>query len=446
MSPTFHRSPLSSQPHQRPRPAGRRVLHVAAFLLLVLLPWQGSVPGAASAERASSDASSRAASKTPRVFVALKKNKVTTQQRAHVKVVVSAQAGRRMLFGKVKVEVKGGGKNRKVLAAMADHRTVVALPKLPRGFYKVRATFLGNGSLSQASSKFKKLTVVKAGGGDSGPSGWPNASNTGVPAGVSLKPYTGSCSITSKVTIDSKTVNCPGGVAIRAAGVVISNSMVNGTIEIDTDENRSWSLTLTDSEVNADGKGGVSAIGNGNVTIVRANIHGGHNGLQCEEHSDHCSLEDSWIHDQYIAPGSADHLGGMADFGHVVACTGPSAGGVPACVNLVHNTIVCDAAPTSNDGGCTGDINMLTQLGPLHGAIVKDNFLGANTGAAYCTYGGYNSGQASDHIIYTGNTFERGTNHKCAQYGPVTSFDSGGTGNVWTNNNWDDGTAVKPAR
>jgi hypothetical protein len=75
---------------------------------------------------------------------------------------------------------------------------------------------------------------------------------------------------------------------------------------------------------------------------------------------------------------------------------------------------------------------------------VKNNYLGANTGSAYCTYGGYSSGQASDHIIYMNNVFERGTNSKCAQYGPVTNYNKTGTGNLWAGNVWDDGTAVAP--
>jgi hypothetical protein len=275
------------------------------------------------------------------------------------------------------------------------------------------------------------------------PADFPNASNTGVPAGTALSTYTGSCTITSAVTIDSKTMNCSGGVTVEAAGVVIKNSKINGRIVVDTDTNQSWSLSLTDSEVNADGIGGVSAITNGNVTILRADIHGGHNALQCEEHASICSMTDSWVHDQYLAAGSADHLGGVASFGSAVPCKGPSASGVPACVELVHNSIVCDAAPTSQGGGCTGDINLLPQYGPLNGAIIKNNLLGGNPGSAYCTYGGAGMPYPASHIIYMNNVFERGTNNNCADYGPVTNFDVSAPGNVWSGNVWDDGTPVR---
>jgi hypothetical protein len=423
---------------------------VLALLLLALLPLQGTIDSATAAQRLDAAAATNRAAKTPRVFLALKKNRVTTKQHARAKVVVAAPGAReqRKLFGRVKVVVKGGGKTRSVLAAMADHRTTVALPKLPRGFYKVRAEFLGNQTWGKAHSKFKKLSVVKAGsaGTSGGPAGWPNASNTGVPAGVSLKPYTGSCTIGSSVTIDSKTINCPGGVAVKAANVVIRNSKVNGPIAVDTDVNRSWSLTLSDSEVDAGNVTATAAIGNGNVNITRANIHGGHNALQCEEHSSQCTITDSWIHGQYLGANSADHLAGIGVFGALTPCKGPNANGVPACFAAVHNSILCEPLPNSADGGCTADLAILTQFGPLHGALVQNNLFQANPGAAYCTYGGYNPSNVADHVVYTGNVFERGKNNKCAAYGAVTAFDSGGAGNVWSNNTWNDGTAVKPAK
>jgi hypothetical protein len=269
--------------------------------------------------------------------------------------------------------------------------------------------------------------------------GFPDASNTGVPAGVTLTPYTGSCNITATVTIDAKTISCPGGLNIRAAGVVIENSKVNGRIVVDTDENRTWSLTLTDSEVDA-GSGDLPAIYNGNVTILRANIHGGHNGLECQEHSSYCSLRDSWIHDQWQALTGDTHLGGFLALGNVVPCTGTNG----ACVELLHNTIVCDAAENSSGGGCTGDINLLPHYGPLPGAIIKNNLLGGNAGAAFCTYGGAGMEYPASNIVYMGNVFERGTNNKCAAYGPVTNFNSAAPGNVWANNTWDDGTPLAP--
>jgi hypothetical protein len=262
-----------------------------------------------------------------------------------------------------------------------------------------------------------------------------------VPDGTTLTTYTGSCTITANGTvIDSKTVNCSAGVIVEATGVVIKNSMVNGRIVIDTDRNRSWTLAVTDSEISA-GAGDLPAINNGNVTILRANIHGGHNGLECQEHSSFCVMKDSWVHDQWQAPTGETHLGGFLALGNQVTCTGTNG----ACVELVHNTIVCDAPVNVDGGGCTGDINLLPHYGPLPGAIIQNNYLGANTGASFCTYGGAGMEYPASHVVYTGNVFARGTNRICAAYGPVTNFDSNASGNVWSGNVWSDGATVPPA-
>jgi hypothetical protein len=273
--------------------------------------------------------------------------------------------------------------------------------------------------------------------------GFPDASNTGVPSGTVLTPYPG-CVIAETVTLDARQFNCDADdLLIRARNVVITNSKILGGIEIDTDQNRTWSLTLTDSTVQS-GPGDLT-IANGNVTLIRDNISGGHNGLECQEHSSFCVMRDSYVHDQYAPATGPTHLGGFLALGSVVPCTGIDAGGVKACVEFTHNTIVCDAPVNTDGGGCTGDINLIPHFGPLHGAVIQNNLLGANTGSAYCTYGGARVENPADHIIYRDNVFQRGTNGRCADYGPVTSFDSNAVGNVWSNNLYDDGTVVAPA-
>jgi hypothetical protein len=203
--------------------------------------------------------------------------------------------------------------------------------------------------------------------------------------------------------------------------------------------NRSWSLTLTDSEVVGQ-NGDYPAITNGNVTIARANIHGGHNGLECQEHSAHCQLRDSWIHGQWQSSTGDTHLGGFLALGEQVACNGTHGN----CVELIHNTIVCDPPVNVSGGGCTGDINLLPHWGPLKGAVIQNNYLGGNAGASFCTYGGNGMEYPASHVVYTGNVFQRGTNWKCAAYGPATNFSIAGVGNAWLNNKYDDGAPVGP--
>jgi hypothetical protein len=272
---------------------------------------------------------------------------------------------------------------------------------------------------------------------------WPGANNTGVPSGTALTAYSGSCTITTdNLVLDAKTINCPGDLLIRAANVTITRSKISGHVVIDTDINQAWSLTLTDSEVAATA-GDLPAIYNGNATILRANISGGHNGLECQEHSSRCSLKDSWIHDQWQAPSGDTHLGGIAHFGEQVTCTGTGSNGMTAvCFDIEHSSIVCDAAVNVDGGGCTGDLNMIAHYGPIPGAFIFRNLFGANTGASYCSYGGQAPENGATRIVYQDNVFQRGTNGICAAYGPITGFKFSNAGNTWTNNKYDNGTAI----
>jgi hypothetical protein len=269
------------------------------------------------------------------------------------------------------------------------------------------------------------------------PATFPDGSNTGVPDGTTLTAWTGGCTITTAQTIVGKRIDCPQHLTVQAK-VTIRDSLVVGGVWLDTDQAASsdWSLTIIDSEVDGTTQQ-VAAICCGNVDLTRVNAHGGVTAVQCEEGSTGCSVEDSWLHGQYIQPDSNWHLGGFL-----------SDGGGP--ITLTHNTVVCDQpAVYGSDGGCTGDINLIPNFAPAHDVTIDGNFFGANKSSAYCTYGGTRSdangkGPAVN-IVYRNNVFERGETGKCAGYGPVNGFDSAAVGAVWTNNLYDDGTPVAPA-
>ena len=203
------------------------------------------------------------------------------------------------------------------------------------------------------------------GGPDGTGSCWPGPSNTGVPAGTQLTAYTGPCSITAANTvIDGKTVNCALG--IRAANVTIKNSRINGTVILDTDSpgSSAWSLTLQDSEVDA-GQVQLSAVGWGNLKVIRSNVHGGQTSVQCEENSVSCLVQDSYLHGQYLPSNEPWHLGGfLSDGGRNIT--------------LQHNFIVCDQPVNAVSEGCTGDVNLIPNFAPINGALIERNLLGAN--------------------------------------------------------------------
>ena len=265
--------------------------------------------------------------------------------------------------------------------------------------------------------------------------GFPNASNTGVPAGTALSDYRGSCTITADGTvIDAMTVTC--NLDIRAANVMIKRSKINGRVILDTDIAGSsrWSYTLQDSEVNG-GVAQLPAVSYGNMSVIRSNVYGGETAVQCGEKASFCTVRDSWLHGQNIPAGANWHLGGFL-----------SNGGTN--VLLQHNSVICDAAPTGSDGGCTGDINLFGDFAVVSHVSVLNNLMGANTGSAYCTFGGDVSNKPFPHannVVYQDNVFVRGSNSKCGTYGPVSNFNVNGPGNKWINNTWQDGTPVQPA-
>jgi hypothetical protein len=421
-------------PHCPPVAWWRAFVVVLVLAAPSVLFTQVAGTGSASASEARGAEHERAAVTKPGVRLTLKSHRITTKQRARVKVVLHPRRG----STQVDIVVIGDAGRRTVPADLVRGRAKAKLPRLAAGTYRVRAVFPGVGRLGKARSAAKTLTVVPQGGGAG--SGFPDGTNTGVPPGVSLTTYTGPCTITRDgAVLDAVQINC-SELNIQASGVVISRSLINGPVEVDTDTGRSWSVTLRDVEVDASRAGDRAAIANGNVTIIRANIHGGHNGLECQEHSNHCVIRDSWIHDQWQTPTGSTHLGGLLVLGTQVPCTGT--GG--ACVEIVHNTIVCDAPENVDGGGCTGDINLLPHWGPLPGAIVTDNFLGANPGASFCTYGGAEMEYPATNVVYERNVFERGPNNQCAAFGPVTSFDLTAKGNRWVDNRYEDGAPVRP--
>jgi len=388
-------------------------------LVLVLLPLQGSIQSASSA--ADRTSASRAA-KTPKVFMALKKNRVTTAQHARVKVVVAPRPGagrtsERKLFGRVKVVVKGGGTKHPVFATMADHRAVVALPKLGKGVYHVHAKFLGNSALAKSKSGTKRLTVV-APGVDSGPAGFPDASNTGVPTGTNLTTYTGPSNITTAGTvITGKNIGC---IQVSAPGVVIRNSHLschNATpyvVTVDDGDISSTPLLLQDVEIDCQNTSG-TAVGEAMVTVQRADIHGCENGFDANQA---ITVEDSYIHDLYNT--SASHtdgiqLGGGHWNGSAFVCCGLN-------VTIRHNTIYGVGAD-----GSLGTSAIISNPKGDKNILIQDNLLAGGAYTLYCDY----QGTATNYQVI-GNHFSRQFSSKVGAYGPSEGCgDETQSGNIY---------------
>jgi hypothetical protein len=260
--------------------------------------------------------------------------------------------------------------------------------------------------------------------------GFPDAGNTGVPAGVTLTNYTGPCTITTNGTvIDAKTVNCD--LSIRATDVVIKRSRVNG--EINGGEGTGSSFTVADSEVVNQARQACQCIGSDNFTVLRTEIRGGNRGIYCRLH---CLVADSWIHGSQL-----------------LATQHASAVRVEQYATIRHNTLACTwTGSLANDTGCSADLAGYPDFAPINHNTITANLFAANpSGAGFCAYGGATQGKPysgsptnATYIVFADNVWERGSNGKCGTYGPIVNFDKTRTGNQWTNNRFEDGTVIPP--
>jgi hypothetical protein len=265
---------------------------------------------------------------------------------------------------------------------------------------------------------------------------FPNANNTGVPTGTVLTAYSGPTTITTNGTvIDSKTIT--GDLQIKATDVVIKNSKITNGSVYTPDGATNYSFTLQDSEVSNPGgvgSAGRTMVGEANFTVLRSEISGGNRGIYCRKN---CTVQDSYVHGIQVV----DNL-------HASAIR------VSQGAKLIHNTVLCDAPDINSDGGCSADLTGYPDFEPVKNNTMQGNLFKATTGG-FCAYGGTSTGKpysnASDnatYIVFKDNVFERGTNRSdhgtfiCGYYGSITDFNGSRTGNVWTNNKYDDGTVI----
>ncbi len=253
------------------------------------------------------------------------------------------------------------------------------------------------------------------------PTCFPDATNTGVPAGTSLTAYSGPSTITTNNTvIDSKTITntC---LTIQAQNVVIKNSkiQVTGTgfagcsealIGLVDDPNGSfnnWSVTIQDSEIDCGGDppngwNNSTALGDAFITGLRLNIHGCENGGDVNQSFD---IEDSYIHDlrQCTAAecgGDGSHTDGFQMGGGHFTPPGTNnlVGGV-INVTFKHNTMFSmkTGAPMN---GTAGDVYFTTSAiisnnvaaGNVDTNVLIDgNLLGGGANTLYCPQNGSGS-------------------------------------------------------
>lgn len=243
---------------------------------------------------------------------------------------------------------------------------------------------------------------------------YPSARTTGVPAGVTLKPYTGPTRITTAGTvIDGALITQPLVITAGAHNVTIRNSLIRASaFFLVLNDEGATNLRIIDSELDGGGAtGNDSAVAGRNYTLTRVNIHGTLDGVKL---GSNVTIQDSYIHDLVMSSGS--HNDGMQSLGS-------------DNVVIRHNTVIVPQGATSAIILSTGSASSMRNID------IDNNLLG---GGAYTVYGGYLKGvddlsKVSD-IVISNNRITTTVNAKGGVFGPFTSVDQPAvtlTGNVW---------------
>ena len=274
----------------------------------------------------------------------------------------------------------------------------------------VTATVTSSPSITTSSAT---LTPTPTATPTAVPAGFPNASNTGVPAGTVLTKR-GSLTVTQPNTvIDSLEIDGCLTIAKTASNVTLKNSLIRAKDCIWNIDDTAGAPGLKVIDTEIDGLGGTTGdagIHGYGYTLTRVNIHGTGDGLKVGTGD---VIQDSYIHD--LAITSSSHNDG-------IQCLDA------ASLTINHNTIIV------KDGATSAIILSTGSADDMRNIMISNNLLG---GGAYTVYGGYQAGvdvlSRVSNIQILNNRFTTQIFPKSGYYGPLTSISSPVivSGNVW---------------
>jgi hypothetical protein len=278
---------------------------------------------------------------------------------------------------------------------------------------------------------------------DCGPSphacGFPDATNTGVPLGVTLRSVPGQVSQGPGWSSDSA-----GNVTVYGEGAVFAGFSVHGVVNVTAsgvivkdDAISNWGNDTSGDGVNLTGNPSNVTIENNDISspygtrgnnglfagikditgtargtrVLNNNIADASTGIQLYIGL----IEGNYVHD--ITPASPDsHLNGTTSNGSTIPLT------------IQHNTVF-------NPNGQTDAVSLFEDFGVEANVVINDNLL---AGGGYAIYGGQNSGGPQAYNIrITNNRFSTIYYPQCGYYGYIAAFDSSAPGNTWSGNVWD---------
>ncbi|HSX00834.1 MAG TPA: hypothetical protein VLF67_01215, partial [Candidatus Saccharimonas sp.] len=285
---------------------------------------------------------------------------------------------------------------------------------------------------------------------------YPNASCTGVPAGVALKSVPGSATSGPgwawdsadqlvNVTADNAVISgldVTGGFYVTGTGVTIKNSKAYSILtagnarycHVDEDSYLKTltgctngfanaasdpRLTIQDVEIDCHGAPGHTgtAIGDRNMNIYRVNIHGCENGFDVDSY---VIIQDSYIHDLYNSIVGDPHTDGLQS-------------GVGSYLTITHNLFYGfdTGCVYPNDGSCNGTSAINIGGQPDHATssntTVSYNLVAGGAYTLYCPF------LAPTNFHVTGNHFSTIYSSHVGEYGPTSDCANGeiNSGNVY---------------
>ncbi len=219
--------------------------------------------------------------------------------------------------------------------------------------------------------------------------GFPDASNTGVPPGTTLRSV-GSLTVrANNAVVDAiSTTSC---VVVNASGVTIKNSKIGCVIiEGAAADPANPRLTVQDTEINCGGPGS-KGIQESNFNAYRVDIHNCEDGLYIDTN---VTIKDSYIHD--LATSDTAHNDGIQGTGLNTIIEHNTIYGVDTSALNINNN---SAGPTSHD------------------TLIKNNLLAGGGWTLYCPRPPTMNFQIID------NSFSTKFSPKVGGFGPATDCD-----------------------
>jgi hypothetical protein len=261
--------------------------------------------------------------------------------------------------------------------------------------------------------------------------GFPDATNTGVPNGMTLKDVPG------QVSSGPGWSYHPGGwVEVTGNGAVLSGLYIPCNLDISASN-----VTIDDDEVVTSGDFGISLRHTAGVTIENStvsgqnatsgrvdtaikDIYGDSTGMVIEDNNvsqfrTAVEVSTGLVAGNYIhSPGyiAGDHTNGIYDDGS------------DAPLTIEDNTVFISQGQTD---AITLDASSGGQT--VANKTVVDNLL---AGGGYAIYGGASEGNTTSNVVIVDNWFSQQYYPLGGLYGPAVYFDTSGTGDVWSDNVW----------